>query len=279
MPQNAQMVFLGEGQGVEIVEIRPMGEDHILPRCLHDGPIDATIAQACETADLHFPPHPWSDETIRDLVAENPDFGLCDAGEGFPAEFMREMIRRYGTCALLAWEEQKVVGFIRFYPMEVARPVGERERGQGEPILDPTLACEPAEDGGALSVHCLMTCPPYTGVIENPPPEVKEDPNFRSAQDVGGRKGIGLRLAKALVPWARERGWKRVTKVAVCVCCCKGARQWPLLMCAPQRSLGLSRGLYDKAASVNTYCLPCRWWEWRTTDLHSPAGGGDCGRG
>lgn len=199
-----------------MVEIRPMGEDYILPRCLHDGPIDAAITQACETADLHLPPHPWSDETIRDLVAENPDFGLCDAGEGFPAEFMREMIQRYGTCALLAWEEQKVVGFIRFYPMEVARPVGERARGQVEPILDPTLACGPAQDDAALWVHCVMTCPPYTGLVENPPPEVKADPNFRSAHDVGGRKGIGLRLAKALVPWARERGWKRIIKVAPC---------------------------------------------------------------
>jgi GNAT superfamily N-acetyltransferase len=199
-----------------MVEIRPMGEDCILPRCLHAGPIGATVIRVSEPADVALAPHPWSDETIRDLVAERPDFGLCDAGEGFPAEFMREMIQRYGTCALLAWEGGKVVGFVRFYPMEIARMVDERRAGRAEPILDPTLACDPEHDHATLWVHCVMTSRPYTGGTTEVGSTSGGDRIFRAAEEAGARKGVGLRLAKALVPWAREHGWKRIIKIAPC---------------------------------------------------------------
>lgn len=199
-----------------MIEIKPMGEDFILPRCLHAGPIEAAVGKASEPADLDLPPHPWSDETIRDLVARHPDFGLCDAGSGWPTEFMREMIRRYGACALLAWEGQKVVGFIRFYPMEIARLVDERRAGRVEPILDPTLACEPEGDEATFWVHCVMTSRPYTGGTEEVGPTSGGDGILRTAEEAGARKGIGLRLARALIPWAREHGWKRMIKIAPC---------------------------------------------------------------
>ena len=205
----------GKAMG-RMVEIKPMDEEFILPRCLHAGPIDTAAGEASESVESDVPQHPWSDETMRDLVARHPDFGLCDAGGGWAREFMREMIRRYGTCALLAWEEGKVVGFIRFYAMEIARMVDERRAGRAEPILDPTLACEPQDDAATLWVHCVMTSRPYTGTTVEVGPTSGGDAIFRTAEQAGARKGIGLRLARALIPWAREHGWKRVIKVAPC---------------------------------------------------------------
>lgn len=126
------------------------------------------------------------------------------------------MIQRYGTCALLAWEGRKVVGFVRFYPMTVARLPAQRwKEGEGpEPNIDPRLACEPEEDEGTLWVHCVMTSRPYTGAKKDVPPTSGGDRIYRTAEEAGGRRGVGLKLAKALIPWAREHGWKRIIKVA-----------------------------------------------------------------
>jgi GNAT superfamily N-acetyltransferase len=198
-----------------MVEMKPMSEDYILLTCLHKGPVDtAAWEPSWNTDPSGLPPHPWSDETLRSLVAGQRwiTHGNFQKPEG--REFMREMIQRYGTCALLAWEGRTVIGFVRFYPMKIARLAVEGHAGEFEPVLDCTLACEPDEDEGTLWVQCVMTCAPYTGVRQDAPPAVRADENFRAAQDVGARKGIGLKLARAVVPWAREHGWKRIIKVA-----------------------------------------------------------------
>jgi len=204
-------------KGEKMIEIRAMDEDFLLPRCLHHGPIEAAAPAASTPEEADLPPHPWSDEAIRDLVARRANrFVLCDAGVGWPAEFMREMIRRHGTCALLAWEAGKVVGFVRFYPMTVARLAIQRwKEGEGpEPILDPRLACKPEEDEGTLWVHCVMTSRPYTGATREVALASGGGEYSRAAEEAGGRKGVGLALAETLVPWAREHGWRRIIKVA-----------------------------------------------------------------
>jgi GNAT superfamily N-acetyltransferase len=199
-----------------MIEIRPMGEDFILPRCLHGGPIEATAAQASDVARFELPPHPWSDETIREVAAKHG--GITHGGEPPSREFMREMIQRYGTCALLAWQEKRVVGFLRFYPMRIARLVQAAQPPDDDPeeILDCRLACEPEEDEGTLWLQCVMASRPYTGTGKEVPPTGGGDRIFRTAEEAGGRKGAGLSLAKALVPWAREHGWKRIVKIAHC---------------------------------------------------------------
>lgn len=101
-----------------MIEIKPMDEGYLHLRCLHDGPIDAaTFEPPPDQLPSGHPPHPWSDETLRD-VAEK--YRAHRISHPYPAEFNREMIRRYGSCAMLAWEEGKVVGQLRFYPMKVA---------------------------------------------------------------------------------------------------------------------------------------------------------------
>ena len=185
-----------------MIEIKPMDESYILVDCLHHGPVDPSSSprrvenEWQDAPDL--PPHPWSDETIAQLAKEYK--GISHGWAGDPGrEFMREMILRYGTCAILVWEGQKGIGHLRVYPMSVSRLLKQTDPS---PVLDSTLACKLEEDEGTLWVQCVMTCPPY------------ED--SEGATQAGARKGIGLKLVRALIPWAKEQGWKRIVKVAHC---------------------------------------------------------------
>lgn len=108
------------------------------------------------------------------------------------------MIRRYGTCAILAWEKEKVVGFLRFYPLNIVRLVAESGGEQRHPIAVTSMRFE--RDPTALWVQCVMTSGPYE--------------NSDQAKKVGARKGIGLKIVKGLVSWAKEHGWKRIVKQA-----------------------------------------------------------------
>ena len=185
-----------------MIEIRPMDEGFLLPGCLHGGPIDPAVFEPPPDSDSSgLPPHPWSDDTIRELAPTESPLLCPELKEPIEREFMREMIRRYGTCAILAWDGPHVVGHIRFYPMEVARLLAPGETDPS-PILDCTAACEPGEDETTLWVQCVMTCGPYEDAA--------------GATRAGARKGIGLKLAQALIPWARDRGWRRIVKVAHC---------------------------------------------------------------
>jgi len=189
-----------------MIEIKPMDEKYIHLTCLHEGPIDSakwTPSWNIDPRDL--PPHPWSDETIVELAAAHGG-GITHGNCKNPAgrEFLREMTQRYGTCAILACEGQTVVGQLRFYPMKVARLIAVNQPGPTDPspVLDCTAACEPEEDERTLWIQCVMTCAPYK--------------NSEGRREVGARKGIGLKLAKALIAWAEKRQWKRIVKVAHC---------------------------------------------------------------
>jgi len=180
-----------------------MDERYILITCLQKGPIDTTKwAPSWHVDASQLPPHPWSNETIRDLADRYPMISHGGGGAEPQREFMREMIQRFGTCAFLAWEEQKVVGLARFYPMEVARLIAKSHTKGFSPVLDCTLASEPEEDEGTLWVQCVMTCAPYV--------------NPEGASRSGARKGLGLKLAGAVVNWAQKHGWKRIVKIAHC---------------------------------------------------------------
>jgi len=186
-----------------------MDEGYLHLSCLHDGPIDtAGIESMSDDVPVDAPPHPWSDETLRELGPKIRHSGSGTAGQ--KREFMREMIERYGTCAILAWEGREVVGHLRFLPMRVARLIGQTEPC---PVLDAMKACEPEEDEGTLWVQCVMTSRPYASserIVGG------KGPASRTMLEAGARRGRGLKLARALISWAREHGWKRIVKVAHC---------------------------------------------------------------
>jgi hypothetical protein len=192
-----------------MIEIKPMDEDYIHVDCMHGGPVDPALSPTRgaiwqDAPDL--PAHPWSDETIVALSQEYKS--ISEGWRGDPArEFMREMIQRYGTCAMLAWEGGKVVGQLRFYPLSISQLLAKAAPDK-QPCVAAALEFE--ADPGALGVQCVMASRPYIG----PEPDTSSGRNWPSMAEAGARKGLGLRLVLALIAWAREHGWKRIVKRA-----------------------------------------------------------------
>jgi hypothetical protein len=163
---------------IDDVEIGMMSADALFWRCLHGGPLTP------QTLD-HPEPHPrvpWERLRPRNLA------------------FLARMTERYGACAVLARDGDRVVGQLRFYPKAVFEMAASPD-GPGL-CLQQTAPNGPAEDFAdrafppleemadrTLRVHCIMTGSP--GQKENP----------------YQRKGVGSRLVRALADWARERGW------------------------------------------------------------------------
>lgn len=189
-----------------VVKIKPMDKSYIHVACMHYGPVDPLSPprpgdEELETPDL--PAHPWSDETIVELAKQH--WQGCEGWGGDPArEFMREMIQRYGTCAMLAWEERKVVGLLRFYPLTVAHLLAQASPDRLQLVAAGASKFEPDPD--TLWVQCVMTCRPYVSSTEG----TLGDRHSPSMADAGARKGTGLKLVQGLIAWARERGWKRI---------------------------------------------------------------------
>jgi GNAT superfamily N-acetyltransferase len=189
-----------------MIEIRPMDETYLHLTCLHEGPVDpATIEPRPDPLRGGHPPLPWSEETLRMLAEQYRTHKLCHPR---PAPFMREMIRRYGTCAMLAWKDREVVGHLRFYPMQIARLFVPPADDRGPRMLN--WAGDPGEDEGTLWVQCVMTARPYV----SPRPDTITGRNWPAMDEAGARRGVGLKLASGLIDWARTHGWRRIVKIA-----------------------------------------------------------------
>lgn len=163
---------------VEDVVVEPMTEEFILWHCLHGGPV------ARETIDQSH-----SGDTIPCVCYRDRNTSL-----------LVKLIRTYGACAILARDGDQIVGHLRFYPKSVCDM-----KGAGGLCLQQDFPAGPAEDFAdsdfpettqiedkTLVVHCLMT-----GSSQQ-----KENPYQR--------KGIGTRMARALIEWAGVKGWQRI---------------------------------------------------------------------
>jgi len=211
-----------------VIEINPMDESYIHVSCMHSGPVDPRKQPRSREDVPDLPRHPWSDEQIADLARNYK--AISEGWRGEPArEFMREMIQRYGTCAILAWQDGLVVGQLRFYPLSIAHLLARADAKKQPASARSLKRWEP--DAKALRVQCVMTCQPYVAASSCPAlatvtPEPKDLPGcvttldgkkrFRTAEDAGARKGMGLKLVQGLISWARAHGWKRIVNVAHC---------------------------------------------------------------
>jgi len=189
-----------------MIEVKPMDERYIHIDCLHNGPVDPSVPPTRgrlwqDAPDL--PPHPWSDDMIADVAKKYRR--ITEGWGGEPSrEFMREMIQRYGTCAMLAWENGEVVGQLRFYPLTIvqllARMALDKQEVAGSKAFEP--------DPETLWIRCVMTSRPY--VWRDKP---SSDGHWPSMVDAGARKGTGLKLVKGFIDWASDHGWKRAVKL------------------------------------------------------------------
>jgi len=190
-----------------MIEIVPMDESYVHTRCLHSGPVDTAVCQhADDPLPEGHPSHPWSDETLHEVIQRYRTHGISCCPP--PAAFSRELMRRYGTCAILAWEGQKVVGQLFFYPMRIARML--EVLWESIPPLMPSTACDPEEGEGILWVLCVMSSRPYLGSQ----PDTITGCDWPTVADAGARRGVGQRLVGGLIDWAREHDWRRIVKVA-----------------------------------------------------------------
>jgi hypothetical protein len=163
--------------------VEPMREDFILWRCLHAGPIDR--------GNIDAPPPnlevDWPSARARNIP------------------LLTKLTQTYGACAILARDGDDVVGTLRFYPKALCS-FGDSGAGF---CLQQRSPFGPAEDLAArefpplaaladktLFVHCLM--------VTSPPDE----------PDRYRRKGLGTRLARELVRWAKEHGWASIEATA-----------------------------------------------------------------
>jgi GNAT superfamily N-acetyltransferase len=169
---------------LENIVIEPMSENFILWRCLHRGPL--------------------SKETIDELPKEKREDWETHRATNVP--LLAKIIKTYGTCAMLARDGGQIVGFLRFYPkllysMEDA----------GELCLQQAFPARPSrclvEKGfpplgeikdKTLKVHCMMTARARAFREENP----------------YQRKGIGTKMVRELMGWAKEKGWQSIEATA-----------------------------------------------------------------
>ena len=175
-----------------MVEIKPMDEKFILWRCLHGGPL--------------------SKQTIEQFPKEQADNWKKHRAINIPV--LEKLIKTYGACAMVASDGDEIVGVLRFYPKALRgmKKAGDmclqqfHPAGPAEDFGDETLPSFDEIEDKTLEVCCVMTSRPYAGEEE-----MKIfGGHCLSKINTAARRGIGLKLAKALVTWAREHGWKRI---------------------------------------------------------------------
>jgi len=167
---------------LENIVIEPMMEDFILWRCLHGGPLSQESIDRLPSDDTMG----WEALRLRNLP------------------LLRKIIRTYGTCAIVARDGGYVVGFLRFYPkvlmsledagglcLQQAFPAGPSQH-----LAESRFHLLGEIEDRTLIVHCMMTGSPF-----------REKNPYQ-------RKGIGMKMARALVQWAEENGWDGIEATA-----------------------------------------------------------------
>jgi hypothetical protein len=123
------------------------------------------------------------------------DIDQCQDDTDFPwaryhernVPLIQKLTRIYGACAIIARINDKIVGMVRFYPKAVWKMKGagslclqqDYPAGPAEDFVDSNFPLPGQIEDKTLVVHCLMT-------------------------------GIGSRMVKALIKWAKTNGWNRI---------------------------------------------------------------------
>jgi hypothetical protein len=163
---------------IEDMVIEPMTEELMLWRCLHSGPL------SCNTIDQ------WpSDGQISWQHYRQRNVPL-----------LLKLTRSYGACAIIARDGDQTVGLLRYYPKAVWDMEGagglclqqDYPSGPADDFADKDFPALAQIEDRTLAVHCLMTgCP-------------------QQKENRYQRKGIGTRMVKTLIQWARAKGWDRI---------------------------------------------------------------------
>ena len=153
------------------MNIIPMTADFILYRCIHVGPLSPeNIDKITEKAE----------QSTRDMFARNK-------------KFFRRIIETYGSCAMLAMENDHVIAHTRFLPQVVSTVSGRKEMCCQQPEYAPTqemvdmdLPSFKTLKDRSLRIHCWHIHKDYRN------------------------KGLSHALLDAMINWARDHDWKTI---------------------------------------------------------------------
>ena len=169
-----------------MIEIKPMDKNFILWRCLHYGPLNNESIEQIPDNEYH--------DNLKQCGVRN-------------VPLLEKLTDTYGACAMLAWDGDQVVGDLRFYPKTILSIDGAGilcmqqlfPAGPSEDFIEQAFPPLEEIEDKTLIARCLMTGSP--GQKENP----------------YQRKGIGTRMARELISWARERGWRPLRHVGMLI--------------------------------------------------------------
>jgi len=100
--------------------------------------------------------------------------GYGERAKGVRRRFFQEIKNKYGNCVLFAWNDNEIIGFLIFLPKTVARKIGLKT-SPNDSLLHQTL-----------QYVCMQLVS-----------------NYR-------KKGVGTKMVKSLITWAKNNGWKRI---------------------------------------------------------------------
>ena len=112
--------------------------------------------------------------------------------------FLARVIEVYGSCAILAWDDDKVVGYVRYFPQSLLEKLGVASlcmqqappNGVSKETIEIDFPTLEESQKNALKINCMM---------------------------VGSqRRGVGSALVKELIRWAREESWPSLEATAFC---------------------------------------------------------------
>jgi hypothetical protein len=164
---------------VDRLIIEPMTSDFVVWRCPHTGALNKTNID-------HPMPNPqvnWPRVRARNLPLLN------------------KLLATYGTCALLARDDDAIVATLRFYPKALCTFTDsglgfclQQEFPAGPPDQLALRELSPLDmlDDKTLFVHCLMVAAPED-----------EPDRYR-------RKGLATRMVRELISWSRRGNWSAI---------------------------------------------------------------------
>jgi GNAT superfamily N-acetyltransferase len=163
---------------IESLVVKPMTEEFILWCCLHGGPLSCNTIDQWSSSDKM----PWDRYRKRNLP------------------LLEKLTKTYGACAIIAQDADKIVGQLRFYPKVIYDLKGagylclqqDPSAGPEETFADRNFPSQSKIKDKTLLVHCMMT---GSSLQEKNPYQ---------------RKGIGTRMVRVLIEWAKSNNWDRI---------------------------------------------------------------------
>ena len=150
------------------MKLCPMDKEFILFRCLHNGPLSP------------------SNIVTKSMNVASVSGKQLDRNK----QFLARLVNAYGSCAMLAWEDDSVVAHARFYPQVIYDRFKfcchDPNYAITQEIADMELPSLTDQDERILRITCFFVYRDYRG------------------------QGLSHKLIDAILKWAKNNSWKSV---------------------------------------------------------------------